>query len=424
MSLLCLVGAGANPLVTTSELTQDLLDWKQFRDPTGAAEITGIIQSTVEDSRQPFYHWLDDRLPHLRARVGSPNFEDFIHLVEVVASNLGTVTKQTPWHRNFPTGFAGDLFAPTDLAQAMAPQNTAFVAEQSRLFILERVLEKIAANHCRTPSAELLAKLHNEYGSVLQVFSLNYDATITEALSIDWWTSYVRRDDGVGVFSPEVHLPCDKNIHIQLHGSIYFGLEFAGSDYDISRLRRYDKPDDARKSWGISTGADRAQDDHILPIVPMITGRRKADIILLEPFGTYYQYLRDAAMSTPRWLIIGYGGKDLHVNAALRTAAAKWGKDLRVVICNSLPDSSRVPNPEQESRERLFYITAARQEVGALLWDLFKPFPSDYYQFFKDRSLATKRYLWNDRGEFGRVLLTVDGNPLSRLQDIREWLAI
>jgi hypothetical protein len=224
------------------------------------------------------------------------------------------------------------------------------------------------------------------------------------------------------MFRPEVSIPQAQDLNIQLHGSVHFGME-AGNLDGVTRLRRYDDIQEARRSWGISTGPSRAQDDHILPVVPMITGRRKADMMLLEPFGSYFHYFRQAAMTTPRWLIIGYGGGDFHVNAILATAAEKWGDDLRVVICNHLPESELVPNPDAGGGERLFYMVFPRQDTAGLIWDLFLPFQQDYYDFFRG-TLSTQRYLRGHCGQFGRVLLTVDGRPLAHFQHIRHWLGI
>ena len=73
----------------------------------------------------------------------------------------------------------------------------------------------------------------------------------------------------------------------------------------------------------------------------MITGYRKAEKILIEPYASYFHYLRDALFATPYWVVIGYGGLDFHANATIREAADFWGDRLRVFVINNLPEGVR-----------------------------------------------------------------------------------
>jgi hypothetical protein len=52
----------------------------------------------------------------------------------------------------------------------------------------------------------------------------------------------------------------------------------------------------------------------------MITGMRKTDQLMAEPYATYLASFRAALYATNRWLLMGYGGADTHVNQLLLTA--------------------------------------------------------------------------------------------------------
>jgi hypothetical protein len=128
-----------------------------------------------------------------------------------------------------------------------------------------------------------------------------------------------------------------------------------------------------------------------------------------------------AAMSTPRWLMLGYGGMDPHVNSVLRTAAEKWGDELRVVVCNQLPEAEAVPDPKGQSR-RSYYLTPDRQETAGRVYDMLKPFPMDYRAFFSG-AFTIDCFLYGGEGNrFGRVMLTVDGEYGRHFEAIEKWL--
>jgi len=78
----------------------------------------------------------------------------------------------------------------------------------------------------------------------------------------------------------------------------------------------------------------------------MITGYRKGEKILVEPYAGYYHYFRNEAFRSPNWLILGYGGGDPHINSVLTSASDFWGNKLRAFVCNyaDLPvEASNLP---------------------------------------------------------------------------------
>jgi hypothetical protein len=409
------VGAGANPSISTGALTAGLLTWTGFRDPTNSRPIIGSIGQGDTDGREPFYEWLSGHLTATKGLFGDVNFEDLIHIVEIVASDFGNLGPQNPAIRALQ-GYAADLFDSKNVSEAIANQNPAFIAAESSKQILRFVKQRRDQQFGNTDAANLLKRLKGERNTLLRVFSLNYETSVTDATATQWWTSYSPRPDGVEAFIPHAEFPRTQDLNIQLHGSIHFGLEFAGPE-SVARLRRYPNIADAEKSWGIDASHDHAQDLHVLLPVPMITGRRKADMIQLEPFASYFYYFRQAAMSTPRWLILGYGGSDPHVNSILASAAEKWASELRVAVCNFFfsgadANSSRV------------YLTRDRQRAAGTVYRALSAFKGDYYSFFKIRNAITA-YIWKCCGtKLDRILLTSDGQYASNFDKICYWLKL
>jgi hypothetical protein len=87
-------------------------------------------------------------------------------------------------------------------------------------------------------------------------------------------------------------------------------------------------------------GFDRTSDRAAIAALPMITGYRKADKILVEPYASYFSFLRQGLFESQCWVVMGYGGRDLHANAMFRTAADAL-TDLRIFMFNWLDDVHR-----------------------------------------------------------------------------------
>ena len=413
--VLCLVGAGANPPISTGALTEDLLDWATFRDPTNATPTTGSIGQGHSDTRETFYKWLARHLGATQHLLGDLNFEDLIHIVEMVASDFSNPGPRNPGGSTLQ-GYAADLFDPKMVSGLIANQNAAFIAAESSKQILRCVKDRREQQTGDTDAASLLKRLKADRNALLRVFSLNYETSVTDATATGWWTSYTARSDGIEEFVPHAEFPTTEDLNVQLHGSIHFGLEFAGRG-SVARLRRYPNVADAETSWGIDASHDVAQDLHVLLPVPMITGRRKADMIQLEPFASYFYYFRQAALSTPNWLILGYGGSDPHVNSILASAAEKWGDELRVAVCNFF-----FTGPDAKSSR--LYLTRDRQDAAGKSYQVLNPFKDDYYAFFTIRNAITS-FIWRCCGsKFGRVLLTSDGRYTSNFDKLCYWLRL
>jgi hypothetical protein len=192
--------------------------------------------------------------------------------------------------------------------------------------------------HALTTGLQALAKRFT-----LRIVSLNYD-DVPEHGSLELETGYRRLYDG---FVPEVvYEPGDLHLHLQLHGSVRLGPDVRGQ----AVLPRYHDRAEARASWTPGSGWGVGPDGLERLALPMITGFRKADQVLWEPFGTYMGAFRRFAHRIPDWLIIGYGGTDPHVNAVLQSAMMHrvfnpwWDPTpLRAFVIDFSPMSGDVP---------------------------------------------------------------------------------
>ena len=129
-------------------------------------------------------------------------------------------------------------------------------------------------------------------------------------------------------------------------------------------VRYRSRSEAARQQWiDIDWGA--FQDRHIAPVAPIVTALRKADAILREPYAQYAHVFREEALACDRWLIIGYGGGDDHINSVLSQARRHWresGREHRVLV---------VGNSEvRAGGESLFGAMEQRPEsgLGSEMW--------------------------------------------------------
>ena len=135
---------------------------------------------------------------------------------------------------------------------------------------------------------------------------------------------------GIRDFFRTQEWPEDIHTWCQLHGSVLFRLK---RSEETAIVRYPNARAAARQRWVDNADRYSYQDGHKSGLSPIITGLRKTDAILNEPFATYSHRLRTEAASCDRWLIIGYGGGDPHIQssayAGQGTMAAEWPKASR-----------------------------------------------------------------------------------------------
>jgi hypothetical protein len=258
---------------------------------------------------------------------GSPNFEEIIQVVDEV---LSLTTRDD------------SLIAPfVQIEQAVRPSARTLgrysrYASEARHFILRQT--KRCCDQSNDPSERPLVKALTTLAdrAWLRVMSLNYD-DLPAASGVDFLTGFMDKAEGGGfqTFQQPYPWPEDRNLWCQLHGSLLFRVKYVGGQAQIVRYRSSKNAD--RQRWINHTLL--YQDDHQGVLSPMITGLRKSDAIQDDPFATYAHQLRAEAFSCDRWLIIGYGGGDFHINRILSQAKEYWfrsGRPLRIVVVGYL----------------------------------------------------------------------------------------
>jgi hypothetical protein len=325
--LLVLLGAGASiPFVSgVRDLTDRLLAWDKYRAPgIGDGDLVSpsdrwnttaapLLTRGPSDTRPPFFKALRGIVASAYSDNGAAlTFEHLIHACDELAHVLPDDPDRYDRSRWMLQPFFEVRQKYAAWVGPRVPRMMSFVAEEARYFILEHVAQECEALTNPTPVSDGLGKLADRF--LLRSHSLNYD-DLALAAGVSFYTGF---DENTGEFRPEYPWPTDIHTFAQLHGSVRWGLV----DSQILACECIDK---ARANWESGFNQQVVQDGHALPRVPMITGFRKPDLLLERPFGTYLHVFHEQLLATPRWLIIGYGFGDPHVNRALQQAWASWG---------------------------------------------------------------------------------------------------
>ena len=146
------------------------------------------------------------------------------------------------------------------------------------------------------------------------VISLNYDDVPEHSSELEFYDGYQTPDEFD--LASVNGLDFDHHAHFQLHGSVLLGTREIGDELQL--LPHYGCREEAAAQRSHPSSTSTA-DNHDVPSVPIVTGLRKTDKILREPFASYHSAFRTAALEADRWLIVGYGFMDPHINSVLRS---------------------------------------------------------------------------------------------------------
>lgn len=193
--------------------------------------------------------------------------------------------------------------------------------------ILINSIYKLFSENCTTPSENLksffdLMEEHFE----LTVLTLNYDDLIDH--TGPWFDGFQKREDTDDYCSFNAcqfvrRVTVEPKVLLHLHGSVRFGYS-SQSSLDIVKYASVEKGFDSIK--GIKAGLVRA--------APIISGHQKERWLqrYTIPLGYYYNAFVNAAVSTPLWVIAGYGANDLHVNTWVLESMRIHKEEARVII--------------------------------------------------------------------------------------------
>jgi hypothetical protein len=93
----------------------------------------------------------------------------------------------------------------------------------------------------------------------------------------------------------------------------------------------------------------------------MITGLHKTEMMLIDPYSTYYQKIFDHLINSSIWILAGYGGLDPHINSCIaraRKIKSERNDKFQIIISDYCKDI------EQKLRDST-YLTS---KVSHLFW--------------------------------------------------------
>ncbi len=159
----------------------------------------------------------------------------------------------------------------------------------------------------------------------LTVLTLNYDDLIDRTGA--WFDGFATSNESADyeVFNPGQfveRVATEPNVLLHLHGSVRFGRTLrSGTD-----IVKYHSVEAARAAL---IGGERSPQW----AVPIVSGHQKERWLqrYVAPLGYYYNAFVNTAVSTPLWLIAGYGANDVHVNTWVMESMRMQKEEARVV---------------------------------------------------------------------------------------------
>jgi hypothetical protein len=278
----------------------------------------------------------------LRGVYGDVNFELLLYALEALGQFVESTGTDSIAYRPVISAFADLLVRYQPLANRQQVQSMLLdmvrsihlrVGNDSTLYQGHRFMPAIQAQQ------QFIMKCAARFRLI--VIDLNYD-TLFDQIPIDWYDGFEAVEPassqyGFGVFDPNKWMAAyesDRHLLIHLHGSARFS--FASSDV-MSRLGsfreqvRYDDVSGAQAAFPTVYGS--GGDPPYVANLPIISGFGKVAKLAntMRPYGHYHLTAMRALFSTPRLLLIGYGGLDDHLNIWIEEHVAMHGSSRRAV---------------------------------------------------------------------------------------------
>jgi hypothetical protein len=321
-SVLVLLGAGASAgtanLRQTWKLTQDLRNWADIRVPPiphsgRPAPPLAVLYPDASDPRPNLFEFIYQTMAASYKDPNRINFEHLIHAAESLNSFLPNPSPAdwTDFNRPHLENFL-------QLRPLFDHWNYHFLLGTAALAACNMILAIFKSECDALPHPRDLALnralRHLRENIFLRLFSLNYD-DVPHHAGVSFMTGFPKDS---GEFAPPHRWPWHRDILCQLHGSVRFAHGPFGVHYFSDRERAL------QGRAHIVQGPSKTMDGHSFPTTPMITGLRKADKALHDPFAEYLALFARELERVPKWLIVGYSFGDDHINALMKRAWAKW----------------------------------------------------------------------------------------------------
>ncbi|MDH2909465.1 MAG: SIR2 family protein [Candidatus Eremiobacteraeota bacterium] len=345
--LVLVVGAGASipcGILSTQELTDAAFGYVSDVSPPMDSFITLPGGSNIQ--RFPRAINLGEILHQgLRGAYRSVDFELFLHAIEALEGHAEPYGLAEPGQRPVMTAFA-DLLPRFDLLRA---RDTMYVARHQVVEGIHRRLASLCvlcstqeSQEARDAQATFIREVAERFRLV--AIDLNYD-DLLDRIDIGWEDGF-RAVPGKAYshFDPRAWLHAsdgDKPLLMHLHGSVRHGLSHlnSGNPASLYEPALYDNPMEAVASFGDASQSEPMADGKTATALPFISGFDKAAKITsnVRPFAYYYLAAAQALALTPRLLVVGYGGRDQHVQAWIAEHAAIHGSNRRAAALLKRP---------------------------------------------------------------------------------------
>ncbi len=176
----------------------------------------------------------------------------------------------------------------------------------------------------------------------VKVLSLNYD-DLLERAEIHWEDGYVETPFTFKLFDPEAlehALQSQNDMLLHLHGSVRFSQPFSTEYLSHSKPPpvygpvKYENPARAAEAFEQRAGGGIVHAGALYEQMPIIAGLSKIGALAfnIRPFAYYLSSGAKLIADAKRILVIGYGGRDPHVNVWLEENARIHGDKRRCAV--------------------------------------------------------------------------------------------
>jgi hypothetical protein len=278
----------------------------------------------------------------LRGVYGKVNFELLLYALEALAQFVESTGTESVAYRPVISAFA-------DLLVRYQPLSNQHQVQTMLLDMVRSIHQRVGDDsniylgHRCTPAVQAQQQFIAQCAARFRliVIDLNYD-TLFDQMPIDWYDGFEPVEPPppqytFGVFDPNKWIAAyesDRHLLIHLHGSAQFSFANAEVMAHLGSFLEQVRYDDvAGAQAAFRTVYSSGGDPPYVANLPIISGFGKVAKLAntMRPYGHYHLTAMRALFTTPRLLVIGYGGLDDHLNIWIEEHVAMHGSNRRAV---------------------------------------------------------------------------------------------
>ena len=353
------VGAGASiklGMPSVYEIDKLFCDWSKEH------------YKLAEDENQSLYSYIHCKINHQyyslnrkSALVKKTNFEEVLYVILQLSAALSDDGDN---RYNFPMNAFHDL---KEFPKIISFERGKFVDGNDLRQLCFSLIDKLIyefRERCKTAKASnpenfehfknFITQLNNDYD--VAFISLNYDNLITQVCP-GLFTGF---DENSGLFDAVSVYERDRwGLIYHLHGSVHFDMQGDKSDMHDIKWNS-----DLYSKFGansLSRSAQGTTEGIRMPTSVIVTGYGKTNQIQRLPFRTYYSRLDEIALTADKFLFLGYGFNDLHLNNCFHSI--RKGKIAKSVVVVDWAEDTK--DPLQFRCDRWSYNLCQTLQVNA-----------------------------------------------------------